>query len=217
MKRPRGILHYALRLGILVISSQAYAQGILPSSSEVPISTTSSHIPVLIGEKVPENIILLDSNGTKRTLLSYKAAIEVLVVEFLSPRCEAEQALEPRFQRFYQAYKDWHVAFVAVDLDGVDSVGALQEKFTKSGMNIPVLRDPSGTIQRLLKVTATPEILIMDESGFLRYRGALDDGDPALGKKPHTQYVENAMDAVIGHVEAVSQAEPDGLIGCPLQ
>lgn len=174
--------------------SLLHAQGILPSSSEVHISTAGSHIPVLIGEKVPENLIVQDSHGTKRTLLSYKAAIEILVVEFLSSRCAADQALEPELQRFYESYKGWHAAFVAVDMGGVDGPRA-----------IPVVRDPSGTLQHTLKVTETPEILLMDEDGFLRYRG------------PPGRELRSAIDAVIGHTEPVPKPEPAVTTGCPVQ
>jgi len=187
------------------VPSFAYAQGILPTSSEFHISTATSHIPVLIGEKVPENLIVLDSSGTKRTLLSYKAAIEILVVEFLSPECEADQTLEPELHRFYESFKDWHVSFVAVDLDEVVSVGDFQDKLAKAGMKIPVLRDPAGILGHILKVTATPEILIMNEDGILMYRG------------PMGRDTRPAINAVIGHTEPVPNPEPPITKGCPIQ
>jgi len=195
---------FVLCLLSLALPRAAHAKGILPSSNEVSISTATSHIPVLIGEKVPENLVVLDSSGTKRTLLSYKAAIEVLVVEFLSPRCETDQTQGPDLRRFYESYKNWHVAFVAVNLGGTAGAGDLQEQFAKAGMKIPVVQDPSGTLRHILKVKATPEILIMDEDGFLMYRG------------PMSRETRPAINAVIGHTDPVPHPEPAMSKGCPV-
>jgi thiol-disulfide isomerase/thioredoxin len=202
---------------ILTLTSQSHAQGILPMNTDERISTSTIHIPLLIGDKVPENLVVLDSSGTPRSLLSYKAGIDILVVEFLSPSCPADAALASDLQRFYKSYKDWHVAFVAVNLGGAAGQQTLQEQFAKQRMAIPVVQDATGLLMRILKVTQTPEILIIDEGASLQYRGAFDDRSAATPKKLRQRYAQKALDQLIGHVAAVEQAEPTGPSdGCPL-
>src|SRR5579872_2028309 len=86
---PRSDLNPRLFLAALslVLSRPARAQGLLPQRDNVSPSTASAHVPLMIGDQVPENVMVLDVKGTQRSLLSYKAAIEVFAVVFVSPGC----------------------------------------------------------------------------------------------------------------------------------
>ena len=72
-------------------------------------------------------------------------------------------------------------------------------------MNHPVLLDESGKVGRSYGATATPTIVVIDPTGVVRYKGALDDapmGEGGAGKV----YARDALAAVTtgGKVEVPS-------------
>ena len=197
--------------------SSANAQGMLPAASTTTVRADTG--PLLIGQTVPENLVVLESStGTPRALLSYKAAIEVLVVQFLSPNCKDNQDQWTDLKRFYEDYKGWHVAFVAVDPVPTESPETLKQAMQKAGVPYPVVMDPSRTANASLNINAVPELVIIDESGVLRYRGPLQGfKQTPTGIKRGAPFARKAMDAIIGHTEAVPNPEPGDLGGCPIQ
>ncbi len=193
------------------------AEGLLPKEADISSSTVTSHHPLLIGEKVPEHLIVQDSSGTSRTLLSYKAPLEIMVLEILSPQCATDASLWSDLRRFYEAYKDWHVVFIALQSDRGTSPTDLRLVLATHGISAAVVRDESGRLPKFLGAKVTPELLLIDEGGILRYRGPLHDAVGTADKKPHVRFAQDAMNAMIGHVDVVPQAEPGGLVGCPIQ
>src|SRR5579864_9362667 len=88
--RPAGMTAITIMIFFWAAVSSANAQGMLPAASTTTVRADTG--PLLIGQTVPENLVVLESStGTPRALLSYKAAIEVLVVQFLSPNCKDNQ------------------------------------------------------------------------------------------------------------------------------
>jgi hypothetical protein len=208
MRQLIGVTTLAALLGI---AQAAGAQGLLPAPPAISTGTLYSGKPIEVSETVPESLLVADSSGTQRTLLSYKAPLDVFVVVVFSPECETDRALQTEFRRFYEAYRQWRVAFLAVTASG-HQIGAIEQVLRGNGMPIPVVQDR--TVLKALKIKTTPTVLIIDEAGTLRYRGPLHDAKP--GEKPRIAYAKEAIEAVIGHVGGVSNAEPVSPNGCPL-
>ena len=210
---------YLISALCILTSALLHAQGILPpgpgykTSREVVVSTKTY---LLVGDAVATDLSVVDGAGKVRALLSYKASLEVLVVGFYSPECSYDQALWRDLQLFYQAYKDWHVAFVAVSSKPSDNLDELAAAMKKAGLPYQAVRDENQKVATQLHVTATPEIVIIDEWGHLRYRGPLHDAPQTPGGKPQHFYARKAIEAVIGHIERVPDPEPGDFIGCPI-
>ena len=188
------------------------AQGILPPKTTAQAETAPPAPYLLIGERVPDRLTVTDANGKVLPLLSYKSALELLVVGFYSPRCSDNQALWRDLLRFYEAYKEWNVAFVGISSDTEENLSELSQAMSKAGLTYPALRDENHQVAKTLHAMAAPEIMIIDEWGHLRYRGPLRSSDAS-----RTPYAREAIEAVIGHVNSVPNAEPGDLTGCPIQ
>jgi peroxiredoxin len=189
----------------------ATAQGFLPPN-KVEISTADANHSgpsILVGDTVPATLTVTDSSGTTRSLLSYKTPLDVLVLGFFSARCPANVAAWHDLKLFYEAYKDWRVAFVAISANQGESLDELAGVMQKAGLPYTVVRDENQRVAIALHAKGAPEIMIVDESKVLRYRGSLRDA-----KVP---YARQAMDAVIGHSDPVPNAEPGTSSGCPIQ
>jgi peroxiredoxin len=193
------------------------AQGMLPGKPpETSSSTANNNGLILIGQTVPEALVVDNASGTGRTLLSFKAPVEVLVVAFFSNGCETERQLLPEWRRFYEEYKDWHVAFVGVNTQDPSALDSLTKTLRAAKLEFPIVNDPGGKLKRQFNIQATPEILVIDEGAVLRYRGPLNGCYDHPGQRRCPHYASNALDAVIGHVEAVPHVEPEMKGGCPL-
>ena len=183
----------------------ARAQGFLP-----PISPSTSTVaeaaptgPLLIGDPVPKQCIVLDADGKKRPLLSYKAYLDILVVVFFSPSCQQKDSEWARFRRLDERFKDWRVAFVAVNVSGPETFNELATTLRKQKVTWHVAQDDQRAAASLFNLTGTPEVLIIDESGFLRYRGPI-------------AAVPDALNTVISHTDSIKVPEPVMDKACPL-
>ena len=188
----------------LLLSAFCYGQGFLPPQESTSTITPASQGPLLIGSKVPYSLTAADENGKRRVLLSYKSAVEIMVIGFLSSSCPEKDQRWFQLGRFYENYKDWKVAFIAVNAGMPASREELAKRLSKAGLPVPLLEDDTRTLIQNLAITSTPELVIFDEDGNLRYRGP-------VGKDARA-----ALDALIGHIVPVPNAEPAEAGGCPL-
>jgi hypothetical protein len=191
---------------LLALFSQmpCHSQGFLPPLSSTPTVTHDTGTPLHIDEKMPESLMAVGQDGKERPLLSYKAAVEVLIIGIFSVDCPDLARQWRSIARFYEDYQGWQVAFVAVQAGPEASADDLAKTMKKNGLPIPMVTLRDQALRQILGVQRIPEFLIVDESGFLQYRGP---GGPPLRK---------AVEAVIGHIDSVPNPEPDQQVGCPL-
>jgi len=189
---------------VFVLAPRLHAQGMLPPSPDV--STSTSHEewhPLLIGDRVPESLSLPNESAVHRSVLSYHSAIDILVITFFSEPCAATKDLWPKFRRLNEAYKDWRVAFLAISTEPGESPMQLPAILKQEKIPWQILHDGQKTAAALFKIKATPETVIVDEFGVLRYRG------PVSG-------VRQALDILIGHSDELKDPEPVMAEGCAL-
>ena len=127
------------------LASFAYAQGILPPRSGSNAAAPKAEKYLLIGEHVPDSINVIDINGKTRSLVSFKTSLDVLVVGFFSPSCTTNVDGWKALKRFYETYKEWHVAFVGVSATPNERLSDLADAITKAGLSYPVVRDERQT------------------------------------------------------------------------
>lgn len=189
---------------MMALCSPSWSQGILPPKDSTSTVTAESDYPVRIGSKIPENLTVMDEQGRSRTLLSYKAALEILVVGFVTSDCPDEQAKWGKLRHFMNDYKDWKVAFVAVNAGPADSTFALKTRLDRAKLQLPIVQDGSIKLKDAFRIRTAPTLLIIDEGGYLRYRGPL--GKPA----------RTALEAQISHMNMVASPELPLTEGCSL-
>ncbi len=190
---------------VLLFTLSLHAQGFLPPKESSTTATTTPQGPILMGEKVPESLMGVDESGKKRPLLSYKSAIEVMVIGVFSASCPEKDSPWSEIERYYEDYKGWGVSFVAMNAGPSSSREDLTKQLNKEGLHFSLVDAEDRSLLSTLRLEYVPEFLIIDESGDLRYRGP-------IGKD-----ARRAIEAVIGHMDPVPNPEPNQTGGCSLQ
>jgi hypothetical protein len=198
---PSAIFCASVILG--AVASPIFSQGFLPPETSSPTVMTSSG-PIQIGDQVPESLTVHDENGKRRAILTYKSAVEVMVIGFFSSRCPENLSRWHEMTHFYEDYKGWGVSFIAVNVGPPASRGELAKQMDKADLPFPMVEDEDHSLTTALKIESIPEFLILDEEGYLHYRGP-------MGKE-----ARRAIEAVIGHMVVVPDPEPVQAAGCPV-
>lgn len=139
---------------------------------------------------------LKDLNDATHTLEQYRG--KVVVLEWFNPDCPAVIAHHKRAKTMKELaakYRDREVVWLAINSGAPGKQGTGVERnaraVTEYEIEYPVLLDPTGATGRAYGAMVTPTMVVIDRDGKLVYRGAIDD-------KGQTNYVEQALEAVLG-------------------
>ncbi len=156
---------------------------------------------------------LTDDEGKTRSLEDY--AGKIVVLEFWSFKCPPSAAYDERMTALDGKYRNRGVVILAVDSNKNEPADEVRLNRAHRKLPFPVLMDEDGTLAGSLGATHTPSVIILDGSGILRYRGAIDNNKHA-GERDRIAYVEDALDAILsGH--PVPQAETKMSGGCSIK
>jgi hypothetical protein len=181
---------------VLLSTLSLHAQGILPPQASTTTVEPEMTRALRIGEKVPESLMVVEESAKERGLLTYKSAIEIMVVGFFSATCPESISRWNQLTRFYNDYKGWGVTFVAINAGSSETRADLYKRLKKADLAIPLLKEKGHSITAAFKIGSVPMLAIIDESGDIRFRG------------PPGKDARQAIEAVIGHMDAVSHPEP---------
>ena len=161
---------------------------------------------------------ILDVTG--RTLKPFEPSAGANVIFFIATDCPISNSYAQEIQRVCREfgprgvgcslmYEDVDSAAVRLD----DEVRRHLEEYRYT--DIPAAVDRSRTIAKRAKASVTPQAVVIDHAGQIRYRGRIDNFYAALGK-PRQHVTEHdlrdALDAVLsGH--PVPKVETEAL-GC---
>jgi hypothetical protein len=154
-------------------------------------------------------------DGQTITLGAPEAGATALV--FLSTECPISNAYSPTLNRIAAEFPPTALRLVGVCVDPDLSNAEVVRHARDFGLAFPLGRDRAGALAGRLGVTVTPEAVVLDDRGRVRYRGRIDDQFAARQRRnaaPGTHELRDAIAAVLAgrevsrpHVEAV---------GCPL-
>jgi len=171
--------------------------------------------PLEVGATVPKDIAFTDIEGTAHTFGDYRG--KVVFVHFWSIVCPSEKLAEPRSIELQKAYGDKGVVQIAINANqgelrrAGESYADLKDHVQKAGVNFLVAVDPGNKISDLLGGQTTPHCFVIDKDGVLRYSGALDDDPRGAKGAATTQYVRDAIEAVLaGRPVATPTTKPYG-------
>ena len=200
MMRSVGLLA-GLLVAVFVVSHYAGAEDRPPSKPAVPAITFS----------------LLDLKGTTHPL-DQNDGQHVRTYVFLSTHC-------PVSNGYIQSLNALHARFPEkpVDLYGVVSDASVTradavEHFREFKAEFPILFDSSGLLLQALQPTHVPEAMVLDRTGQLVYRGAIDNAWEALGRrrpKAEKEFLADAIDAALKNkVPVLAVTKP---VGCLIE
>lgn len=137
--------------------------------------------------------------------------------------CPMSKVYLPRLGRIAQEYGKRGARFFLIDSNVQDELS----RFRK--LDVPTrlarVHDRGGRLARRFSTTRTTEVLVLDPTGAIRYRGAIDDqygyeksehGGVGTYRKdePSTHYLRDALDVVLaGKTDAIRHTDP---LGCAL-
>jgi peroxiredoxin len=106
----------------------------------------------------------------------------VAVLIFLGVDCPLANLYAPRLAELAQRHAPAGVRFLALDplpADGTTAVG----RFTREHrLPFPMVKDPDGRIAEICRATRSPQVVVLDRSRRVRYRGRIDDQYEPGGK-----------------------------------
>jgi thiol-disulfide isomerase/thioredoxin len=158
----------------------------------------------------------LDTDGRPRSPLTPGGRAATILL-FIAPDCPISNSYAPEIVRIAEAYEPKDVAVFAVHSDPGVSAAAAKQHASDYGYTFPVLLDPQQTLAHHVGATVTPEAVVLDANGEVRYVGRIDDLYYGFGKRreaPTRRDLRDAIDAVIAGKPAPAAGGPP--IGCEI-
>jgi peroxiredoxin len=158
-----------------------------------------------LGKPAPD-FKLKDLDGKDVSLSSFKG--KTVVLEWFNPECPFVKASHGKGSLVDTAKKQQAkgIVWLSINSGGAGKQGAGVEK-NKAGvktfaMENPVLLDESGAVGKAYGATNTPHLFIVDASGNLVYRGAIDNSPDGEGQSPEGGKLINYVDAALEDLSA---------------
>jgi peroxiredoxin len=142
-------------------------------------------------------IPLTDSKG-RSSKYAPTAALTAFV--FLSPECPICKNYSKTLNEMNARWKQ-QVSFVGIVPGKSYSKKDINAFAHSYNISFPLYTDKSFALSKKLQATTTPEVVLIDKTGKIRYRGAIDNWFVDLGKnrsKPTSNYLENAISQSLG-------------------
>jgi peroxiredoxin len=153
----------------------------------------------------------------KNYRLSDFADRPILVVAFLGIECPLAKLYAPRLDALARTYADRGVAVLAIDSNEQDTPTEIGAFVRRSELTYPVLVDAGHALAEQFAATRTPEVIVLDASRTVRYRGRIDDQYQVGVVRDHTdrEDLRAALDELLaGQPVTVASTRPVGcLIG----
>lgn len=155
---------------LLFFLSEAQVPGIAPLD-KIALDTRQLLLIELPSDSLNE-IVRLD--------LKNKTAV---VLVFLSPMCPISRKYALLLNNLFEKYSTGKIGFYGV-FSGSNAEVDIADTFRQDyAIQFPILLDKNFRLAEITGATITPEVCIIDSTGFMLYRGMIDNWFVALGKK----------------------------------
>ena len=143
------------------------------------------------------------------------SSIKAVSLIFVTNTCPVANAFQPSLAAFHKAYADQGVISVQVHCSSLVTIDEVKKHIVDFGITMPVVYDPKQELGRLTGAKVTPEAIVIDRAGTVRYRGAINNLYAGYGKKRRVataHYLQDAVDAVLnGETVKIPNTKP---VGC---
>jgi peroxiredoxin len=152
------------------------------------------------------DFLLPDLNGHPHRLSDYRGRI--VVVNFWSAECPWSERADKYLMATMRQLPD-QVAVLPIASNANETDEMINGVMHQRGLTF-VLRDAGGEVAEAWGAETTPHAFVVDASGILRYRGAVDDVT-FRQRTPSRFFLDEAVEALLaGHPPAVTQAPAYG-------
>ena len=155
--------------------------------------------PRLVGQPAPA-FTLTDASGKAHDLASYKG--KIVVLEWTEQGCPyvKRHVASKTMQKLATKY-DGKVIWLAVNSSYFVKADDTSAWKKDNSITYPVLLDADGKVGRAYGAKTTPHMFVIDAQGKVAYEGAIDS-DPRGGAKARTNYVDDAVKALLAGTPA---------------
>jgi peroxiredoxin len=173
-------------------------------------------LPAGEADRTVGNFTLPDAAGKPHALSELKGKKAVVAV-FLSFECPVSNSYAPLLAELHAKYGPRGVAFLGINSSDELTAAEVAKLAAERQLSFPVYTDPNHKAADALKASVAPEVVVLDGSLAVKYRGRIDNGWSARLKKNAavTRHdLADAIEAVLtGKVVAESETKP---VGCPI-
>jgi peroxiredoxin len=163
----------------------------------------------------PVDFELHDPSGTPVRLSSFAEGRPVAVV-FLGVDCPLANLYTPRLKALAEQYPTGQVKFLAVNPLPQDTLPALARFGKQHGLPFPIVKDPDAGVAVALRVTRTPEVVLLDADRQVRYRGRIDNqyepGGKNRGSPDRADLAEAIRELLAGEPISVAETPAAGCL-----
>jgi peroxiredoxin len=154
--------------------SHALIVGVLVCTQACPASNESHRRGVPAVGNAVADYTAIDCHGARHRL-SELSAHKIVVLAFIGVDCPLAKLYAPRLASLAKSYESKGVAFVGVDSNRQDAISRIAVFARQSNLDFPILKDLQQRIADSVGATRTPEVVVLDGSRRIRYRGRIDD------------------------------------------
>lgn len=141
---------------------------------------------------------LKDLAGKSHKLSSFKD--KIVVLEWIEPGCPycVRHAKHGTMNKMVAKYGKKNVVFLGILTSRVTDAKGMKAFVSQHKLGYPILVDSTGKVGKMFGAKTTPHMFVV-KNGAIAYQGALDD-DPRGNKgEKATNYVGNAIDAMLSN------------------
>ncbi|HEY7331020.1 MAG TPA: redoxin domain-containing protein [Gemmataceae bacterium] len=128
------------------------------------------------------------------------AKSKAVVLVFLGTECVLNNQYIPVLLELHEEYSDKGVAFVGINSNSQDSRESVATHARRNAIPFPVVKDAGNKFADQIGARRTPEVFVVDSSGFIRYQGHIDDQfgiGYARAGKPTRRDLAEALDELL--------------------
>lgn len=158
-------------------------------------------------------LALPSSLGPARSLADDPAAFRVVC--FLGTECPLARLYGPRLDELARRFADRGVSFVGINANPQDSLEEVAEYGRQHAISFPILKDVDQSVAVALAATRTPEVVVLDAQGVVRYRGRIDDQyEPGVARpQPTVHSLADALEKLTaGRPVTIPVTSPTGCL-----
>jgi thiol-disulfide isomerase/thioredoxin len=152
-----------------------------------------------VGQRLPQfKTELWDVSGNKprKSAFDSHQNTKPTAYVFMSKTCPWCRLYEKRLAKMSAAYGKRGLRFIIVYPTRKTPAEQKIAYHKKSGFSVPMVNDKNASIAALLRITKTPEIVLVAKDGKIVFRGGIDDS-PRSEEKVEKAYLKTACDDLI--------------------
>ena len=151
----------------LLTSATSTLAGPVDSRSELPLERG-------LNQRVAD-FTLKDVTSNRPISLYSFVGKKAIIMVFLGTDCPVGNLYVPRLIELNRAYRSRGVIFLGINSNAHETEQDVAKFVRETGIDFPVLKDIQNKVSDSVLAERTPEVLLLDGIGRIRYRGAIDD------------------------------------------